>query len=180
MKNKLILKCCSTCKIEKPLDDFHNCKKEKYGKAYNCKLCARSKANMYNITYRNTKEFKERIKNYRQSEKQKIYKKIYIEKNKDKTQEYMKKYSQTDKFKQCIKKYQQSEKYKNYKKNIDKSEKSVLNRRDRNRNYVINLHNFYVREQLKHKGFTSEQINNNSELIEVQKIIIQTNRLCKI
>jgi hypothetical protein len=52
-----------------------------------------------------------------------------------------------------------------------------------NRNFgrinIEKLSDGYVRQILIDKGFTKEQLNNNKEIIETQKIIIKTKRLCK-
>jgi len=64
--------------------------------------------------------------------------------------------------------YFSSEKYKKRKKAY-RAKKQVIDRTELNRHYV------YV--QLYNKGFTNEQI--TDELIELQKIIIKTKRLCK-
>ena len=45
-------KVCTSCKVEKPLDDFHNSKNGKFGKAYTCKVC---KNDYCKIEYHNKK-----------------------------------------------------------------------------------------------------------------------------
>jgi hypothetical protein len=157
MKNELLLKCCSTCKIEKSVDLFCNVKTNIDGKSYRCKSC-----------YKSIRELnKDALKNYA---------KIYREKNK----QYIKNYSKTEKFKQSIKKYQKTKTYKISKSQYDKSDNNKNNRRIRYKKYIGNLHNHYVRQNLTHRGFTIEQINNNPDLIEVQKQLIKIKRLCKI
>ena len=49
--------------------------------------------------------------------------------------------------------------------------------RDYFKKSVEKLKDFYIKRNLKSKGFTKEQI--TPELIEVQRIIIKTKRLCK-
>jgi hypothetical protein len=180
MKNELLLKRCSTCKIEKPLDDFGNCKKEKYGKSYNCKICSRAKANLYNATYRASPQFKERMKNYRKSEKRIEYIKLYKLKNKGKIKQYAKEYSQTNKFKDMVKTYHKTIKYKIYKSTYDKQEEKKQNKRIREYEDRNNISNRYLKEQLKKQGFEKEYINKYPELLETKKEIIKIKRLCKI
>jgi hypothetical protein len=45
--------------------------------------------------------------------------------------------------------------------------------------YIENLDLIYVKGLLRRKGFSTAVINANPELIEVQKIILKTKRLCK-
>lgn len=51
--------------------------------------------------------------------------------------------------------------------------------RETHRAYVKNLTPQYLNNRLRKKGFTAEQINQNPELINIQRIITQTKRLCK-
>lgn len=41
------MKFCAACKIEKPLEDFHNSSKSKTGKQSNCKDCNRIRSNIW-------------------------------------------------------------------------------------------------------------------------------------
>lgn len=43
------MKICSRCKVEKPLEDFHNCKGAPYDRAYYCKTCALSNARKHHV-----------------------------------------------------------------------------------------------------------------------------------
>lgn len=162
MINEVKLKCCSTCKIEKPLDDFVNIKRWKNGnpyfiKHYNCNVCKSIKANTYN--------------------------KVWCKLDKYKTwqKEYLKSYRKTDTYKKNIKKYQKSSEYfKNYmiqyrSRETSKKNKCISERKDREK-----ISNRYTKLQLKRNGFTNEQIENYPELIETKKQIIKIKRLCKI
>jgi hypothetical protein len=162
MKNELLLKCCSTCKIEKPLNDFSNIKRWKNGnhyfiKHYNCLVCKRIKANTYN-------------KVWNKSDKSKTWKK-----------QYLKSYRQTDTFKNIVKKYQKSsENFKTYMKkyrslDTSKKNKCISERKDR-----VKISNRYTKLQLTRNGFTNEQIEKYPELIETKREIIKIKRLCKI
>lgn len=85
--------------------------------------------------------------------------------------------------KECIKirnkKYQQSEKYKEYRKKYVKSKVFKNNRIPTQHKYISKLPDSYLKRNLLKRGFSYEQIIINSELIEVQKLIIKTKRLCK-
>lgn len=52
--------------------------------------------------------------------------------------------------------------------------------REHNKSGRKEVGNYYASSLLKSKGFTREQIAQNPELINIQRIIIQTKRLCKI
>jgi|688.fasta_scaffold1186193_2 hypothetical protein len=166
-----ILKLCRTCDQSKPLDSFHNSKREKDGKQSCCKECKRIVAK----NYRSSIVYKEYQKKYRQTDSYKKYQKKYAKINKEQSKDYHKQYHKTDKFKQ----YQQSEKYKKYKKLYDQKDIVKENRKIRITKDTVNLKEYYLKNKLKQKGFTNEQIKNNPELLEIQKLIIKTIRLCK-
>ena len=42
------MKVCNTCQVNKPLDDYHNCRAFADGKVYTCKPCAKSRALKWN------------------------------------------------------------------------------------------------------------------------------------
>lgn len=81
--------------------------------------------------------------------------------------------------------------HKYYKKNIEKINKYATEWKNNNPekikfitrkhqfNLINNLGDSYIKAKLKSKGFTSEQINENNELIEIQRLIIKTKRLCR-
>src|SRR5699024_10612270 len=79
----LMMKLCTRCKIEKPLDDFHNCKRNKSGKMSQCKDCRnaynRKKAKEigHDVLYRrvrdrNPEEYKRKRREYYLANKEKI------------------------------------------------------------------------------------------------------------
>ena len=171
MESEIKLKKCSTCKREKSLDCFHNHKREKDGKQYQCKDCKK----LISKNYKKSIAYKEYQKRYKQTENCKNYQKKYAEKNKEKIKEYYK----TEKHKEKIKQYQQSEKYKQYKKVYDKKDIIKENRKIRVTKDIVNLTDYYLNSRLRSKGFSLEQIKNNPEILEVQKLIIKTKRLCK-
>jgi hypothetical protein len=67
--------------------------------------------------------------------------------------------------------------YKSYK-NKNK-EKIKIKRYEFNNKSISNLSNNYVIKNLIQRGLSIEQIKENKELIEVQRLIIKTKRLCK-
>lgn len=96
-------KCCSKCGIEKPLTEFHNDKKCKYGKTVSCKTCVKA----YGIKYReenaqklretrhesylrNKDKHYERTKKYQETHKEQTRKakREYYHRNKDKQRQY--------------------------------------------------------------------------------------------
>jgi len=108
---------------------------------------------------------KECDKKYRQTEHYKTYRAKYN------ISEKRKKYNR-----ELEKKPNRLEYHRNYKKRIDVKIKTRLKEKNRK----INLNFSYVKARLKKRGFTNEQILMHPELIETQKIILQTKRLCKI
>ena len=78
-------------------------------------------------------------------------------------------------------KYQKSEKgqiaSKKAKRKWDKNNKDK--KLEIGRRLISNLSDGYVKQKLRAKGFCSEEIEDNPELVEVHKIIIKTKRLCK-
>lgn len=51
--------------------------------------------------------------------------------------------------------------------------------KENSKNQRKSLNTCYIKKTLKLSGFTTEQINENPELIEVKRLIIKTKRLCK-
>jgi hypothetical protein len=175
MESEIKLKRCSTCNESKPIDSFSNHKRTKDGKYYQCKDCKKLVCKNYSKSI----VYKDYQKKYRQTENrknyQKNYQKNYRKKYAEKYKEYNKEYQKTDKFKQ----YQQSEKYKNYKTSYDKKNEVKKARNIRTFKDRENLSDYYIRNNLKQKGYTPEQIKQHPEILEVQKLIIKTKRLCK-
>lgn len=98
MLNIFYMKKCSSCKIEKHIDEFSKDKNKKDGLQYKCKLCNKEYFNKY---YDNNKNYLlNKFKDYRNSNKEK--RKEYCKKNKEKINEnrrqYFKKRKQADSF----------------------------------------------------------------------------------
>lgn len=70
-----------------------------------------------------------------------------------------------------------SGKIRKYTENYRDKRHAITNRWQRNSNSTCG--DWYIKSALKKKGFTREQIAQNPELINIQRIIIQTKRLCK-
>ena len=94
---------CTKCGETKLLEEYHNKKTGKYGRASRCKECM----NAYKKAYRESEAGKEKRKAYEQSEKWKAYRESEAGKAKKKAAQ--KKYRQTEKRKAAQKKYSQSE-----------------------------------------------------------------------
>ena len=101
-------KVCNSCKIEKPLDDFHKDKKGKYGVSGDCKECRKEYVKKYR--QKNKEQITEYRKKYYQENKE--YHKKYYKDNKEKLKETTKKYYQKNKEqrKKTIKKYHKDNK----------------------------------------------------------------------
>jgi hypothetical protein len=92
-----ITKRCGTCKIEKPLSEFHKNKRNKDGLSYHCKSCKKQKDNeRYHDNKENIKLYNQ---NYYQSNKEDIIEQsiLYYESNKDDILEKRKIYYQENK-----------------------------------------------------------------------------------
>ena len=71
--------------------------------------------------------------------------------------------------------------------NIEKAKESDKKYKIKNKlkisEYYINQRKYidinYAKRMLRQSGFTTEQINENPELIEVKRLIVKTKRLCK-
>jgi hypothetical protein len=95
-------KCCSKCKTEKPLVEFHKASKEKGGVRYNCKRCTNERQKKYRkseagqksqLSYRQKEQTQEYQRAY-QKKYQKKYQASYkqAEKNKLRQAKHLKKY----------------------------------------------------------------------------------------
>lgn len=58
---------CNSCKVDKPLEDYHNCSRFPLGKTYTCKPCAREKS----LRWGQENKEKKRLNNRRHYEKDK-------------------------------------------------------------------------------------------------------------
>lgn len=88
-----MVKVCSKCKEEKPLEEFHKQKGGKYGVNSRCKSCRKA------YQEANKEKIKKRGKAYYESNKDKIkaYYKAYREANKEKNKAYQKAYYKANK-----------------------------------------------------------------------------------
>jgi hypothetical protein len=92
---------------------------------------------------------------------------------------YCKEYQKTEKRKEYIKKYTKSDVFLQYQKDYNKKPHIMAKNRLSDKRQKLDLIPSYLKAKLKQKGFTNEQIKNNPEILEVQKLIIKTKRLCK-
>jgi hypothetical protein len=117
-------------------------------------------------------------KSFRCVECQKIFKKEWQKKYRksDKHKEYRKKYYkeyQKEYYKEYYKELQKSEKYKEYRKEYHKSDKY----KEYDKEYRKELHPSYIKKKLKQQGFTTEDIAQYPELIEIKKLTLKIKRL---
>lgn len=146
---------CSKCGEVKEVGEFTESKKCKNGISGTCKKCTKE----YNKKYR--------VKN---CDKLLQLKRKWIDDNRNHVNESNRKY-----------KKENSEKEHKYKTNYNNANRKQVNEKNLNRyKYSCeHLGNMYVNSLLRQSGFTTEQINENPELIEVKRLIIKTKRLCK-
>jgi len=72
------MKFCPVCKIDKPLNEFHNDKRRKDGKAYQCKICKKAAHLKYSRSEAGQKTIKaQHHKYYRSEHGKKYYEKYY-------------------------------------------------------------------------------------------------------
>jgi hypothetical protein len=134
----------------------------------------------------NQKKTLESFSNHKREKDGKYYECKDCKNNKHK--DYSKKFRKTEKYKvvrqsekykvyhqDYIKKYQKTEKHKEYQKYFWQ----LNTTKEFKKNQTQNLDYDYLRDTLRKKGFLLEQIKNNPEILEVQKLIIKTKRLCK-
>lgn len=88
-------------------------------------------------------------------------------------------YNKTEKAKEIYSKFAKTEKGKRIREKYRKSEIGIEKRIIDGRKKVEYISDRYLKELLKQRGFSIDQINNNYEIIETIKIIIKTKRLCK-
>ena len=153
------MKKCIKCGEVKPFSEFCKDKTRADGLNNKCKKCVKQ----YNT------ENKEYFKNYYTENKDKIkgYKKAYDIKNKDRIKEFNKNYytENKDKIKECHKKYR-----------IENKDK--IN--EINKKYIDKLSDSYIKGLLaKNSPLKPKDFNDQPELIDLKRLQIQTERLCK-
>ena len=160
MKTKI----CTKCNKEKDVDLFGKHKKTKSGLRSHCKECEKEYAKKWNLN--NPEKVKESVKKWHLNNPEKIkeIQKKYYSNNTEKIKEIRKNYrlNNPEKVKENDKKW-----------HLNNPEKL----KETKKNYTNELGKGYLNSQLRSKGFKKEQI--TPELLEVQKIIIKTKRLCK-
>jgi len=167
---------CRTCETIKKITEFHYWNNRKsYGNE--CELCFKKKKKAYSSSikgkisekkYRETGKARENWKKWAKQNKDKLKEKnkIYREKNKEKI-----------KAKRNLKIWESQTKI-YYKKYREKNKINILkSSRKYTKKLVDNLDEKYCKYLLKEQGFTTEQIEQNQELIEVKRLIIKTKRL---
>jgi hypothetical protein len=147
------IKICTKCnlKLEANLHNFNARKNGKYGLMSRCKKCF-------------TEYCKEYMERPEAKEASRIRHQKWISKNTEKAKKHRKKYTENnpEKIKELKKKWQEANP------EIVKAYSDLV---------VKELRDSYLKCILTKKGFKKEEV--TPELIEVQKIIIKTKRLCK-
>lgn len=179
-------KVCSKCGVEHPLYNFTKDKRCKDGHGSWCNECMRkSSLNWYNKnkvrSYENSKEWrslnpdkvKKNEKRYRErnKEKRKIIRKEWYKLNRNKEYESHKNWINNNPD-YLPKRAKQRKQYAS-------NNKDMINEYQKNYQTIIreNLTDGYVLNYLRIKGFNKEDI--TPELIEVQRLLTKTKRLCK-
>jgi predicted phage tail protein len=147
------IKICTKCnlKLDANLHNFNAQKTGKYGLRSKCKKCF-------------TEYSKEYIERPEAKEANRIRQQKWISKNPEKAKKNKKKYRENN-----------SEKLKELKKKWQEANPEIV--KAYNDLWVKELKDGYLKYILTKKGFKKEEV--TPELIEVQKIIIKTKRLCK-
>lgn len=145
-------KCCRECKTEKPFDFFAKKKKGKHGINTICKKCANNKCK---VAYLNNPEMYKEIRIKKNPEKLKVLHKNWVKKNPEKVKILTARY-------------------------YEKNKEEVIKRNMVfARKYIDTLSDIYVAEKLKRQGFTKNEILQYPELVEVKRLTIKIQRLCK-
>lgn len=157
-------KICSKCNLEKEISEFP---KERN----RCSACIREYMQEYRL--RNKEKLKTSNKEYylKNSGKIKSYYKKYWARNPEKWKKYRKKY-----------KAENPEKIKEISKNWNAANKQKIRtlQRERNKKGRLSLDDRYVMTCLKStSNFTFSELRKHPELIEAQRLIIKTKRLCR-
>lgn len=159
-------KVCNTCEIKKPFELFTKNKHRINGRSNLCKECAAKRTAIYRSLN------PEKVKQSSIKSKKKLsyrLKKIELERDNYRTGRYLHvriKYQNSAKGKLASKKAK--------KKWVKNNPYKIKEKEDRQRR---NLNDGYIKNKLRRKGFTTELENN--DLIEVQRLLIKTKRLCK-
>ena len=168
----IILKRCSKCGEEKNISDFGNCAQSKDRLAYSCKLCCKEFRRVYREGNRDKIHTHNKSVYYSNIDKSREYKRILQKKRypniKDKAKVWYKNWAEKNKDKV-------KSEYIKWRKNniISAREISMLS----SRRARTDLTDSICRAILKEKGFSANTI--TQELIEVQRLITKTRRLCK-
>ena len=147
-------KICTKCKELKPFESFSKKPTAKSGLRSKCKVCSNKENKLYKL--QNPEKIIEYGKLYqlKNKEKVKVWLNTYRLKNLQKVQAAKKR---------CILK--NPEKYK------------IIQKKSRIK-VIAELKDCYIKDKLVRQGFPPNSI--TSELIEVKRLIIKTQRLCKI
>lgn len=92
-------KICCYCKIKQPVKEFFKDIRYKDGYNSGCRSCRREKTKLYKQTEVGKKKTRERMREYRRTEKWKKYYKKYTEKRREKNNLWMKMYRKLPKVK---------------------------------------------------------------------------------
>lgn len=144
-----ITKTCTKCKKEMDLDCFYNSKTNKDGKDGTCKKCKQETATKWNKKNQARRRVICLKSQNKNIEKHRLSGRMYYNNNKLKYKEWVK--NNSDKKRQIANKY--------------------------SRKNISSLQNPYIVSKLLARGFKRDQI--TSELIEVQRLLIKTIRLCR-
>ena len=163
-------KICSKCGETKELELFVKCKKCKDGTTNVCLSCRKENYKEYLI--KNSERIKRQKKEWaiNNPESIKSAQTKFRQNNPEKCAELQKTWRQNN-----------PEKYKEHKKKYRKKNPE-WNKVQKRKNYMKSIENLsdrYLKARLKANGFENEIINTRPELIELEKIIIKTKRLCK-
>ena len=159
------MKVCGKCKVNKSVYDFYKNKSRKSGIASSCKVC--DNKNHFDYYHKNPEMIKERCS-------------IYYHKNAKKISDYGINYriNNSEKMKE-----RDANRYIN---NTESIKKNNLKYRNNNKEKIYKqlkmvregLPDHYVKSRLRQHGYPQELIN-NPEFIEVKRLIIKTQRLCR-
>jgi len=137
-----MIKKCTKCLKEKPIEMFGNSSFSKDGKRGSCKNCRSTESKLYRENPENKERINTYAKAYRKKNKKKIKEcnKLYRRKNKDKIKERWKEYSENNKEKilEKGKKHHEKNKEKINKKKREKYQKNPYKKREKNKKWYEN------------------------------------------